>query len=112
MRPLSVIIWFFFAASSVVGGFLMLHGLSQAQTGPGPGAPLEGVAILIALVILAACFAAIIICLRFRPSREAFTPRSWAFAVTTYALFVLSVFGFIRSSRYTLAARVIDSSGQ
>src|SRR4051794_9079271 len=112
MRPPSLVIWFFVAASTVIVGLFTISGISRPETGPGPGAPLEGVAMIIGLITLATCFAVLILCLRFRPKREAFTPRNWAFAIITYSVFVFSVLGLVRSSRYTLSARVVDSTGQ
>src|SRR5437867_973164 len=113
MRALQVIVWFFLLLSSGFGVILSLFGLSQVQTpGPGPGAPLEGVAVVMGLGILAGSLLVLVLCLCFRPPRAAFTSRNWVMAAGCYALFVLSVFSLTRSARYTLTARVLDSSGK
>jgi hypothetical protein len=77
----------------------------------GPGAPLEGVAQLVALGLSVVLSVAFIACIKLRPAKESLTPFNLLVSVTAYGLLAGTVYFLPRAAaRYTLTVQVLDTS--
>ena len=107
-----VFVWFSLTASAaLVAGFGLL-GFLTAQRGPGPGAPLEGVAQIIMLTMAAGCGAAFLVLLRFRPRRGLSATRL-ALSAAVYFVAGFTAFTAARAAgSQVIELRVLDPTSR
>ena len=112
MRALFVFVWFSFTASAALTAGFGLFGFLTAQRGPGPGAPLEGVANLMMLAMAVVGGAAFFALLRFRP-RSGLSAASLGFSALVYTVTGYFAFSAARAvGAEVIELRVLDPNSQ